>query len=99
MSLDMLPTETIAEIARHLDVPPSNLSQRKRYFFPKTDLLSLASTSRRMRYIFFERIWVKEHVMGFSFANLLKTVTEVDVSMRSKVQYVSRTEVQYRDTI
>jgi hypothetical protein len=93
--LDALPTETILEIARHLDVPPSDLSQRERYFFPKTDLLSLASTSKRMRYIFFERTWVKEHVMDFSSAKLLKTVTEVDVLRRNKVQYVSRTKDQY----
>jgi hypothetical protein len=89
-SLDTLPTEIIGEITQHLDVPPSHYTLKEQRFHPKKDLLSLASTSKRLRSIFFDQTWVKEHVMGFSWANIVTSMEEVDESVRSKVECVSR---------
>jgi hypothetical protein len=89
-SLDTLPTEIIEEISNHLDIPPARFTQREQRFYSRRDLLSLASASKRIRSIFFDKTWVKEHVTDFDFLKLVRTMKEVEMSMRSTVEFVSR---------
>lgn len=95
-TFETLPTEIIEEIAQYLDFLDGGPTEHERRLFPRDDLLSLASASRRMREIFFDDTWVKEHVMNFTVSSLEKTVQHIALSMRSKVKYVPLVEAYTR---
>jgi hypothetical protein len=85
-SLVTLPTEIILEVVRHLNVPPWNLIPRFKRFHPRKDSLALASTNKRMRDIIFEKQWITEHMMVYSYEDLAKSAELIKLSMRRKVK-------------